>query len=231
MSEQLPLPLPVRSAFGREDFFVSEANERAVTLLEDWRSWPGGKLLLSGPAASGKSHLARIWAVENGLPLVRAEALAGEDLEALAESGAAVEDLPGAGAAAERALFHLFNMTVHSGRPLLVTGRGSAAGWGIGLRDLATRLSTVLEARLGPPDDALLHAVLLKLFSDRQLSVAPRVVRQILLRGPRDFSGLSALVERLDAAALAERARIGPRLVSRVLDSLPRNGEDGPHEG
>lgn len=34
----------------------------AVSLLEDWENWPNLKHTLSGPAASGKTHLGRIWA-------------------------------------------------------------------------------------------------------------------------------------------------------------------------
>ena len=35
--EQLPLPLPVRSAAGRADFFISDANRAALAEIERWR--------------------------------------------------------------------------------------------------------------------------------------------------------------------------------------------------
>ena len=37
---QLPLPLPSRTALGWEDFFVSPANMLAVAQIEGWRAWP-----------------------------------------------------------------------------------------------------------------------------------------------------------------------------------------------
>ena len=50
MAEQLPLPLPARSALGREDYFVSPANAIAVAMVEGWRDWPQRKLVLLGPS-------------------------------------------------------------------------------------------------------------------------------------------------------------------------------------
>ena len=62
MPRQLTFDLPVRTALGRDDFFVSEANADAVAKIEGWRDWPQGKLALGGPAGSGKTHLAHVWA-------------------------------------------------------------------------------------------------------------------------------------------------------------------------
>jgi chromosomal replication initiation ATPase DnaA len=62
MAEQLVFNLPARPALGRADFFVSPMNEPAVQAIEGWRDWPRGKLALWGPEASGKTHLAHVWA-------------------------------------------------------------------------------------------------------------------------------------------------------------------------
>ena len=62
MAEQLSFDLPVRAALGREDFFVSPANAEAVAMVEGWQGWPSRKLVLTGPAGAGKTHLAHVWA-------------------------------------------------------------------------------------------------------------------------------------------------------------------------
>ena len=64
MSEQLSFRLPIKVARERDSFFVSEANQQAVALLENAANWPQGKLILLGPKACGKTHLLEIWATE-----------------------------------------------------------------------------------------------------------------------------------------------------------------------
>lgn len=73
MTRQLPLPLPVRVAEGREDFFVAPANALALSLLDAPETWAQGRMLLLGPEGAGKSHLAAIWASERGA-VIRAAA-------------------------------------------------------------------------------------------------------------------------------------------------------------
>ena len=85
MSEQLIFDLPQKTAFGREDFFVSPSNDLAVRTIENWQDWPLGKLVLCGPKGSGKSHLAHIWAEDVGAIAVNAKVLAYERLETLAQ--------------------------------------------------------------------------------------------------------------------------------------------------
>lgn len=220
MAEQLVLDLPVRRAFGRDDFFVSDANAQAVAAVEDWPRWPLAKLVLSGPAGAGKSHLAGIWADLTGAQVVRAATLPGRDLAALSETGAAVEDVPLAEADGEEALFHLHNLCAAAGRPLLLTGRGPSAGWGVALPDLASRIAAAMEVRLGAPDDVLLQAVVIKQFGDRQLAVKPGVLSYLLPRMERSFDFAGRLVDRLDARALARGAPVGRKLASEVLAEL-----------
>ena len=70
---------------------------------------------------------------------------------------------------------------------------------------------------MGPPDDALLSAVLVKLFTDRQLRVSGEVVHWLTLHMERSFDAARRLVDQLDAAALAERRGITVALARGVL--------------
>jgi len=46
----------------RADFIVVPANAQAVTFLDSYPHWPAPAVTLFGPPASGKSHLAAVWA-------------------------------------------------------------------------------------------------------------------------------------------------------------------------
>jgi chromosomal replication initiation ATPase DnaA len=69
----------------------------------------------------------------------------------------------------ERALFHLLNLVREEEAILLIT-RVGARDLGRRLPDLASRLRAIPVGALSAPDDALLRAVMVKLFADRQLA-------------------------------------------------------------
>jgi hypothetical protein len=74
-------------------------------------------------------------------------------------------------------------------------------------------------AALEPPDDALLSAVLVKLFADRQIAVAPALVAYLVPRIDRSFAAAHAIVDRLDRAALSEGRPVTRSLAARLLDN------------
>ncbi len=220
MARQLSFDLPAKDALGREDFFVSPANAAAVALIEGWQDWPARKLVLVGPQGAGKTHLAHVWAALSGARIVSAAALATAGIPALAQSNVAIEDCPAIAGdrAAEDALFHLHNLALAEGRALLFTGRTPPGQWPLTLPDLASRMQGTPVAELKPPDDALLAALLIKLFTDRQLAPSPETVPWLVKRIDRSFAAARQAVERLDAAALETRRPITPRLAGEVLD-------------
>ncbi len=219
---QMVFDLPARPALGRDDFFVSPANRLALAQVDAWPAWPDRRLAVSGPGGSGKTHLVHVWAARAGARILPAASLRSLDLARLpARVALAIEDVdrPGDGSAAEaeEALFHLMNHLAAGGGSLMLTGRTPPAQWRLDLPDLASRLNAAQVARLDPPDDALLSAVLIKLFSDRQIDVAPDLITYLLARMDRSFEAAEALVMRLDVAALARQRPITPRLAAEVL--------------
>ena len=223
MGRQLTFDLPVRAAQGRGDFMVSPSNADALVALDG--QWPQGKLVLTGPAGSGKSHLAQVWAGEQG-----AVALTGADLAAAAlgqidTTAVLVDDADRVAGdpAGEQALFHLHNLVVAAGGRLLLTGGDAPARWPIALPDLASRLAASATAALNPPDDHLLAALLVKLFADRQLRVSPVLIAYLVKRMDRSFAAAGALVAALDARALAERRAVTRVLAAEVLDFARQN--------
>jgi chromosomal replication initiation ATPase DnaA len=223
VAEQLAFRLPARPALGRSDFFVSPANADAVALVTDDARWPQGKLALTGPEGSGKSHLVHVWAGERGAEVVAAEDLARADLPALADRGhVAVENAEATAgdAAAERALLHLHNLLQPAGR-LLLTARAPPARWPVALPDLRSRIGAIAVTALAPPDDALLAAVLVKLFADRQIAITPALVTFLVSRIDRSFAAAQEIVDRLDRAALAEGRAVNRALAARLLDNSP----------
>ena len=228
MARQLILDLAGPPALGRADFLATPAHAGAMAALAAPGDWPEGRLLLIGPEGSGKSHLAAIWAAENGARRVSARALRPEAADLLLPEGAAlvVEDAHRAGGAAgaEQALYHLWNLAAVRDGLLLLTARSAPRDWGLVLPDLRSRADALAQVRLGPPDEALLAAVLVKLFADRQLDVPMEAVAALVARMDRDLGLARRLVAAIDERALAQG-----RAVTRpfVLDTLAGLGAGG----
>ncbi|MEM7470764.1 MAG: DnaA/Hda family protein [Pseudomonadota bacterium] len=217
MPEQLAFPLPIKTALGRDNFFVSAANQLAVATLEDAALWPNGKLILCGPVASGKTHLACVWAGEAGARIVAATALPTLDLGQGALGPLVVEDIDQLAASEETTLFHLHNLMLAEGRPLLMTTTRPPGQLDIALPDLMSRLQGTALVTLDAPDDALLSVVLCKLFADRQITISGGLLDYILPRLERSFAAARAFVDEMDRRALSEGKPIGKRLAGEIL--------------
>ena len=85
------------------------------------------------------------------------------------------------------------------------------------LPDLRSRLAAAPSVAVAEPDDALLEALLAKLFADRQVAVGPELPRYLVARIERSFAAAQAMVERLDRAALATGGPISLRLAHELL--------------
>ena len=217
MPEQLTFELPVRASTGRGDFFVSEANALAVARIEDTGGWPNGKLVLVGPEGAGKSHLGQVWAETQGarvLPEIAAQTT-------LPETALVIEMPEAFTPAGEETLFHIHNHMAAHRLPLLMLARTPPARWPLTLPDLKSRMEATDLARIEPPDDALLAAVIVKLFADRQLDVAPAVVTWLVAHMDRSFAAAKRVVSTLDQAALAEGRAVTRPFAQRILS--PQN--------
>ncbi len=219
-SRQLALELPVRPALGRDDFLLADCNGDAIAWLDRWPDWPGRVLVVHGPPGSGKSHLAGVWRRLGGAIEIEAGRLGDEPPPAGASVLLDDADRSLAGAASERALLHLLNYVREGGGSLLLTGQTAPARWPVGLPDLASRLAAAPAVGIGTPDDALLAAILAKLFHDRQVQVGPDVISYLLSRIERSFAATRDIAHRLDAAALGAKRPITVPLARRVLEDL-----------
>ena len=214
---QLAFPLDHAESYAREDFLSGPSNVSALALVETWPDWPARAVVLTGPAGSGKSHLASIWAARSGARFLAGRSLTEEVLpEAVATRALVVEDLA-PGEFDERALFHLINLAREEEAYLLFTAVSPPAGWAVAIPDLASRLKSLPVVTLAPPDDALLRAVLVKLFADRQLAVDEALVGYVATRIERTFQAARAVVARLDQAAIERKRPLTRALAAEVL--------------
>lgn len=223
--KQLAFDLALAPRYGHEDFLVSPSNEAAYGLIEAWPEWPDKILLLEGPRGSGKSHLAAIWAVNARAWTVDASEVTGDRVPHLVSNGALLIEDADRGERDEAALFHLLNLARERGAFVVITACEPPARWGLRTPDLLSRLRLAPGVSLDPPDDALLKAVLVKLFVDRQLVVDTSVVDYIALRIERSLDRAAEVVAALDREALSRGRRISRPIAAAVLGAAQETDE------
>jgi len=221
--KQIPFDFEHRPALGGEDFLVAPSNSDAISWVERWPDWPGPLLVIAAPEGAGKTHLAHVFQAQTAARLISAKdleeqradgvlegapALVLEDVEAFLDQGLAEE------------LLHLYNLAREGDVKILMTAQTPPARWPITLKDLSSRLKTAPVAEISPPDDALLTALIVKQFADRQLHVDQDVLAYMLARMDRSFCGVRDLIRAVDERALAQKRAITIPLVRQVLEDF-----------
>jgi chromosomal replication initiation ATPase DnaA len=204
---QIPLDLPVAERLEAEDFLVSPSNEAAFNRIEAWPEWLDPILVLIGPESSGKSHLAAIWAVKARAWTIKASDITMDRVPHLVSNGALVIEDADQGVD-EHAMFHLLNASREKRGFVVITARKMPDLWGLKTPDLLSRLRLAPSVSIEQPDEALLQAVLVKLFVDRQLVVDTALIGTLTKRIDRSIAAARRAVEQLDKEALAQGRRV-----------------------
>jgi chromosomal replication initiation ATPase DnaA len=212
---QLPFDYGHTPSHHEDDFIEGEGNTLALAHVRAFPAWPHPLTLIEGPPKAGKSHLSRIFAA-------RADALVAtpQSAERLAGEGGAqpvvVEDVERSGYA-ETALFHLLNQSMRDRRPVLMTTREPIANWPFETDDLKSRARLAQRFTLALSDDIQLSQMFVKLFSDRQVAVDPRIIAYLVARMERSPEEAVALAETVDRMALSQGTAITRRIAALAL--------------
>lgn len=203
MARQIALPLAAGPGAGPSRIVVGSANAHVVDAMAQAASWPFRTAVLAGPPRSGKSLLAR-WFAGNG-------------------GGEVVDD---AETVEETALFHLWNRTQESGRPLLIVVNAEEGGWRIALPDLASRLGAALHLAIGAPDDAMLADLLMVHAEQRGLVLGEDAAAYLVPRIERSHLGAERIVAAIDRLSLERKQAPTMAIWRDALDEI--RGESQP---
>lgn len=191
---QIALPFQWPVADGDEDFLLSAANREAFDHFKSWSTWPVMATLLTGPRKSGRSLLGRIFVRKTGGRLF---------------DNAEDHD--------EEAIFHAWNDAQERRKPLLIVADAPPPHWEVRLPDLRSRLAATPHITIGPPDDELLGALILKLLGDRGIAALPEIAEFLVPRIERSYVGVVKVVDALDRAILSHHKRLTVPVAKRAL--------------
>ncbi|MEM6603939.1 MAG: DnaA/Hda family protein [Pseudomonadota bacterium] len=214
--QQLTLNLPFATSYHPADFAESACNADALSSVRNYREWPSYGLCVVGDKGSGKTHLASIYHFESPTAL----SLAPEDVKKnrifeIAANHIIIDDADLV--KDEKAFFHLINLVKERKGRLFITATTPPSSWKIRLPDLKSRLCSLPVVKLHAPDKTLLHDILLKLFSDRQMSVDPDLSDYIISHIQEDIKILEDLVGWLHEEVSISRKPLSKAIFRNVL--------------
>ena len=225
---QQPLEFGHVPAHGEGDFLVGEGNELAYGRIQAFPHWGDPLTLILGPAKSGKSHLARIFADRSGAHFAGVD-----ELEALARDGGrqplVIEDADRTGYD-EAGLFHLLNQAMRDGRPVLLTARDDVAQWPLTTDDVRSRVRRATAFSVAMSDDIQLSQMFVKLFGDRQIAVDPKIIGYLVARMERSTEEAVSLADLMDRLALAKGTAITRTIAADALDRRRVARGEAQHE-
>ena len=224
---QLVFELGHTPAHGEADFLVGEGNGLAHARILAFPHWSEPVTLLVGPAKSGKSHLARIFADRSGARFAGVDAL--EDIATAGGQGPVIVEDVDRLDYDEAGLFHLLNQSLRDGRPILLTARDEVANWPLATDDVRSRARRATAFTLELTDDIQLSQMFVKLFGDRQVRVDPKIIAYLVARMERSAEEVVLLADLMDRLALAKGTAITRSIGAEALDR--RRAERGEAGG
>ena len=202
--------------YKRENFFVSTSNLEAFEILNSWPKWIKKFINLYGEKYSGKSHLAKIFESKSTCLNISEKDFTEEILiKFKTKQSLIIEDYQNN--ISENLLYSLINIVEQENKYLLITSEKPINEFNYKLNDLVSRLNNFLYIKLGAPDDELIYALIVKNFSDRQITIDKKLIDYIIKRIDRSYESIFIFISKVDQLSLQKGKPINLEVIKKVL--------------
>ena len=213
---QLLLNFEYKQNFKDEDFYVSKSNYFAFNLINSWPKWEKNFLNISGDKFSGKSHLANIFLKKFKGIKVDANSFKNEKLQEIKiYENIILENFDQN--IDEVLIYSLFNLIDNDNKYLIINSIIPINEMDFKLNDLKSRTKNCLFAVIEKPDDELMFALILKNFSDRQITIDKKLIDFIIKRIDRSYSKIFEFIYKIDEFSLKKKKPIDFKTIKEVL--------------
>ena len=203
--------------FKDQDFYVSNSNEHAFSLLNSWPKWEKNFINLIGEKFSGKSHLISIFLEKYKGIKINSNNISNNFLQNIKiYENIIVEDLTEV--VNEKLLFTLINIVDQDNKYLIVTSTIPIVNFKFKLNDLNSRSSNFILSHIEKPGDDLMYALILKNFSDRQISMDKKLIDFIIKRIDRTYGKISDFIYKIDEISLKRKKPIDFKIIKEALE-------------
>ena len=216
--DQLTFKFPFSKKYYEQDFFVSSNNFSAFKLIDSWPNWSGKWLNIFGESGSGKTHLSKILEKKiKKTKMINAENIDNKTIEYLSGLDCLIiENFKNN--IDENLLYSILNQSKQLDNFLLINSRISIKNYDLKLIDLKSRLNSFVFIGIDLPNDDLLKVMITKSFSDKQISISPKLSDYIINNVERSYEKMIKFIKDLDEHSLSTGKSININLIKKVLN-------------
>jgi len=213
---QLLLNFEYKQNFKDEDFYVSNSNYYAFNLINSWPKWDKNFLNICGEKYSGKTHLSNIFLKKFKGIKIDANSFENKNLKEIKIYENVILDNLGQNVD-ERLIYSLFNIIDQDNKYLIINSLIPVTKISFKLEDLRSRTKNCLVAKIDKPEDDLMFALILKNFSDRQITIDKKLIDFIIKRVDRSYGKIFEFIYKIDEISLKRKKSIDFKIIKEVL--------------
>ena len=213
---QLLLDFDIKTNFNDHDYYVSDSNFFAFNLIDKWPKWEKRILNVSGEKFSGKTHLANIFKSKSSAFFLNESQINDDAFKKIKLYESIIVD-GFSNTIDERLIYSIFNLVDQDSKYLLINSETPLGEINFELPDLASRSKNLLHAKIEPPDDDLIFAIILKNFSDRQIKLEKKIIEFIINRIDRSYGKISEFIYKIDELSLKKKKPINLKTIKEIL--------------
>ena len=213
---QLLLDFDIKKNFNDHDYYVSDSNYFAFNLIDKWPKWEKRILNISGEKFSGKTHLANIFKLKSSALFLNENQINDDLFKKIKLHESIIVD-GFSNSIDEKLTYAILNLVDQDSKYLLINSETPLGKINFQLPDLASRSKNLLHAKIEPPNDDLIFAIILKNFSDRQIKLEKKIIEFIINRIDRSYSKISEFIYKIDEFSLKKKKPINLKTIKEIL--------------
>ena len=213
---QLLLDFDVKTNFNEHDYYVSTSNYFAFNIIDKWPKWEKKILNISGEKFSGKTHLANIFKFKSSALFLKENQINDDVFKKIKLHESIIID-EFSNIIDEKLTYSILNLVDHDSKYLLINSEIPLGEINFTLPDLVSRSKNLLHAKIDPPDDDLIFAIILKNFSDRQIRLEKKIIEFVINRIDRSYRKISEFIYKIDELSLKKKKPINLKTIKEIL--------------
>ena len=219
MKDQIVFKFPDKSFYYEEDFCVGENNYEAYKLIKEWPNWSFKGINIYGPKKSGKSYLTKIFSDKTNSQIFEGASVNKDNLELILDQKVLIiEDIE---LFNDEVFFQtILNDFISKNKFIYLTSNKLAGSISFKLKDLISRLNSLVAVGITNPSDDLFHQILTKMLSDKQINITAKEVNFILKNIERSYDSASKFVKNLDELSLLYKKKINTKIINQALTDI-----------
>ena len=219
MKDQIVFKFPDKSFYYEEDFCVGENNYEAYKLIKEWPNWSFKGINVYGPKKSGKSYLTKIFSDKTKSKIFDSRNINKNNLELiLFQNVLIIEDIDFFN---DEILFQtILNDFISKNKFIYFTSNKLSGSIRFKLKDLISRLSSLVAVAITNPSDELFYQILTKMLSDKQINITKKEVDFVLKNIERSYEAASKFVKNLDELSLLYKKKINTKIINQAINDI-----------